>query len=501
MEKLIWTKTFKRFMSVAGSSVLVVGLNTLATLYITRMLSPHEYGQWLYFLSWFGLFRLLLGLGLGPKIIKDLSETRENASERNRRFWNMMMVRGFTIAGMLILVLVVTAILYMEGTPLWVLAYGQSSPPDVLRDPQGYGVMGIVVSAAVAGVLAVMADSTLSTTAGLHKVAAHNVVLVAQPLIYIGGIAVAHMGRGIIPTWPSVWSIVGLYSLSYILAFLIGVFAIWRTGLLRLNSTIIATLRAVLRQSPDVVLYPSSASGSIDARKHPQSRMHRQPLGFMGGMYGVAILTYAFSVVGTMWLGTRQRYGLTAAFGVPFNLVMLSGAIAQTAIVSTFYPSLCELLGRREQRPRVRLLSARTLVARFILCVLVVTVIGCLILALYSRPILRVIYSEKYVDAAKTLIWLSPMVVLVPVELLMVYTFAALGRLAGPLLSYGVQVIAVISGTLWVSVASSPGDIAKGLAVLYLFVKALGVIGLGMGLHRALSIASRSKVEAWKSVG
>jgi O-antigen/teichoic acid export membrane protein len=495
MEKLIWTKTLKRFMSVAGSSVLVVGLNTLATLYITRILSPHEYGQWLYFLSWFGLFRLLLGLGLGPKIIKDLSETRDNVSERNRRFWNMMMVRGFTIASMLILVLVVIAILRMEGTPLWVLAYGQSSPPDVLRNPQGYGVMGIVVSAAVAGVLAVMADSTLSTTAGLHKVAAHNVVLVAQPLIYIGGIAVTYVGRKVIPTWSSVWPIVGLYGLSYILAFLIGVVAVWRTGLLRLNSTVVATLGSMLARSPETALRPLSASGPMVAWKRSWPWKHLRSLGFVGGMYGVAILTYLFSVVGTMWLGTRQRYELTAAFGVPFNLVMLPGSLAQTAIVSTFYPSLCALLGQRSQRPRVRFLSARTLVTRFILCVVAVAVIGCFILALYSRPILRVIYSEKYVDAAEALVLLSPMVVLVPVELLMVYTFAALGRLAGPLLDYGIQVVAVILGTLWVGIAFLPGDIAKGLAVLYLVVKILGVVGLGLGLHRELSITSRSKVE------
>jgi O-antigen/teichoic acid export membrane protein len=474
MEKLIWIKTLKRFASVAASSVLVVGLNTLATLYITRLLSPDEYGQWLYFLSWFGLFRLLLGLGLGPKIIRDLSEVRDNVRELNRRFWNVMTVRAGTIASVLIVILIVTTILHIDivGTPLLnsvqALAYGRDPSPDTSRNPQHRNVLDIAAAAAVISILAVLADSTLSTTAGLHKVAAHNLVLVAQPLIYMGGIAVVFgFGDGTLLGGPSVGVVTGLYGLSYILAFLIGVVAVLRTGLLHLN--LMSTTTDALRSM----------------------RAFR----FVGGMYGVAILTYLFSVVGTMWLGTHQYYDLTAAFGVPFNLVMLPGSIAQTAIVSTFYPSLCELLGQRKQHHPMSVVSARTLLTRFIQGVVIVAVIGCLVLALYPRPILRIVYSEKYVDAARTLTLLSPMVILVPVELLMVYTYAALGQLARPLLGYGAQLGALILGGGLVGSAVLPGDMGKGLAVVYLVVKILGVVGLGIGLYREFSTVGKLRVQ------
>ncbi len=494
MEELIWIKTLKRFASVAASSILVVGLNTLATLYITRLLSPDEYGQWLYFLSWFGLFRLLLGLGLGPKIIKDLSEARDNVRELNRRFWNVMTVRGVTIASVLIVILIVTAILHMGivGTPLLssvqALAYGQDPPPGISRNPQHRNVLDIAVSAAVISVLAVLADSTLSTTAGLHKVAAHNLVLVAQPFIYMGGIVVVFgFGDGTLLGAPSVGVVAGLYGLSYVLAFLIGVVAVWRTGLLHLNLTAITPLLPASWRSIKDDLKPSDTLGPMRAFR------------FVGGMYGVAILTYLFSIVGTMWLGTHQYYDLTAAFGVPFNLVMLPGSIAQTAIVSTFYPSLCELLGQRKQPQPVSLSStlspARTLLIRFIQGVVIVAVIGCLVLALYPRPILRIVYSEKYVDAARTLTLLSPMVILVPVELLMVYTYAALGQLAGPLLGYSVQLGALILGGGLVGSAVLPGDMGRGLAVVYLVVKVLGVVGLGIGLQRGLSSGGKLKVQ------
>jgi O-antigen/teichoic acid export membrane protein len=477
MGKLLWLKTMRRFFSVAASSVLVVGLNMLATLYITRLLSPYEYGQWLYFLNWFGLFRLLLGLGLGPKIIKDLSGVRDNLRELNRRFWNVMTVRGFMIMGALIVILIT-----LFFSPPWFKVQGSSEYRGAV--PRIAGV------AAMVAVLAVLADSTLSTTAGLRQVTAHNLVLVAQPLIYIGGIAVVNFVRRYRYGWEdvwlwsrSVWGIAGLYGLSYILAFLIGVVLVWRTGLLCLK------------------LWPGSAGRSADtlgqtASLHVSGSLRPiRALRFAGAMYGVAILTYLFSVVGTMWLGTRQHYDLTAAFGVPFNLVMLPGSIAQTAIVSTFYPALCALLEQSEPRRSGQWVSARTLVLRFTQCVVGAAVIACLILALYPRPILRIIYSEKYINAAEILTLLSPMVVLVPVELLIVYTYAALGKLAKPLLGYGAQVAALlIIGSIGIDRAILPGDLERGLAVVYLIVKIFGVVGLGIGLYQEFSMVKRSQV-------
>jgi O-antigen/teichoic acid export membrane protein len=418
--------TTRHFMSVAAVGAVIVGLNVLAVLYLARELDLDEYGQVLYFLNWFGVLRLIMGLGLGTKISKDLSKARCSPSEMGSRFWTLLTLRGVTTA-VLSGVALVGGILFQ---------------------------MPIFSYAAVAGGLAVLADFMLSTLSGLRKVAALNVVMVIQPISYLTGISVWL----VLPPRHSPWSVMGIYALSHLVALALGIWLVWRSGI------------------PRPTRYDITWS------------YIRVSLHFAGLVYLLALMMYFYGIIATMFLGLRQMYEQVASFGVPLNLVMLPASIGNTAIISTFYPKMCELAGNDEHGKAVNLFE--TFFRRLSLATMWVS----LLLALYPREILSMIYSSKYASSATTLTLLAPMVFLVLTETLLVFSYVALGKPGHALLGYAIQSILLIFGIVLAGVGTTSTSVVEmRMAAAYVTATAIGTLVLWLVLRRHFAFVVLSR--------
>jgi O-antigen/teichoic acid export membrane protein len=204
---------------------------------------------------------------------------------------------------------------------------------------------------------------------------------------------------------------------------------------------------------------------------------------FVGLAYLVSVLMYVYNVAGALWLGLQQHYALVASFGVPANVAMLPAGIGHMAVVTTFYPKMCELFGLGKNNQAVRTLDA------FVRGLSLGALWTSVLLALYAREILTLIYSRKYASSAAPLQVLAPLVFLLLVQTLLVSTLTALNKPARALLAYAIQIV-VLAAVTWLLAAgaASPRAIELRLSAAYVASAVIGTLTLWVPLRRQLSL-------------
>lgn len=152
------------YSEIAWSTVAHIAttaLTILVGLLLARHYSIHEYGQLVYFLNLFGIFRMIAAFGLTSGIIIELSRCRVAGESVNQQFYSLFSIR-----------IIISAI----------LGGGAAIIGCVLADT-------ILIAAGVAAATALMSDFFVGALRGLDAIRQATIAQALQPAIYSLGAA------------------------------------------------------------------------------------------------------------------------------------------------------------------------------------------------------------------------------------------------------------------------------------------------------------------------
>jgi O-antigen/teichoic acid export membrane protein len=158
---------------VLSASMFGFFLNSLAALYIARVLSKTDYGRMTYFANLFPPMLLILGFGLSAKVIKEVAEFHASgrSAELSQRLYTLLGLRLITLAP-----------LPLVGGMGWLLT---EQIPYLL--------------VALAAMCAVLSDFMLGILRGSGKLITSAAILILQPTVYLAllGVGLAHDVNGV----------------------------------------------------------------------------------------------------------------------------------------------------------------------------------------------------------------------------------------------------------------------------------------------------------------
>lgn len=268
---------------ISAVNALVFPLAILTSIVLARLLPKGEYGQLVYFYAGAGLLRLLMNLGLGTLLSRDVAAAAEEAGRRNVIICSMTVVRLASILAALPLVLGVAAI----------------APIDLL------GPM------ALAAVCASLADFVFAIVAGLRRTLHIGWMSAFQPLAYLllaGGAVALHQASAAL--------LMQLYALSFL-------------GM--------AGLGALLSASGGLLTRP----GWRDI----QPGYIKGAVAYVAPSYIASLTTQVWSTLVVGAFGLTGQFERSAEFGIAFSMVTLAVAITGPTVLTVFFPQASYLFG------------------------------------------------------------------------------------------------------------------------------------------------------------
>jgi O-antigen/teichoic acid export membrane protein len=251
-------------------------LNTVVGLFLVRALLPPEFGIIAYFLRLFGLARFIGNVGLGAKIIEDVSTAQVNRDlwAINKTVYSLGIIR--TASVFVIVILSIFSFFFSQDSVyLW-----------------------LALIAPIASFL----DHTTAIAQGLRRRNLIMLTTVLQPLLYLVFLIAATLSSTLYPEL-----VYGGLTLSFLL-------------------TLIVCL-ITLKQN---ILFPQRQFISFGYLKQSMSKLV--------SLFALGLFSQLALSMSTIILGQLGQFEQAAYFNAGFNLVLIPINISSIVITSVFYP-------------------------------------------------------------------------------------------------------------------------------------------------------------------
>jgi len=378
-------------------NVLAVLISVATSLVLARMLPKAELGKLVYFYASFGLLRLLMNFGLGTAISRDVAASQASAAS-----WADVASHAD------------------EGPHL-----GSKNLPAIIYSTAALRVTSIVCAAALmswtsraiglpfwahvtlAAVMASMADFSFGIIAGLLSRWRVGVMTILQPVSYLGLI----VGLAAV-TQPTSEGVMGIYVASYAIMATVGILLVAATGLLRLPE-----------------------------RSDLQFAHVRQTTAFAFPVYLTGVASQAWSALATGTLGWLRLFAASAELGIAFSIATIPVAVSGPTILTMFFPRASCLSGQGHVDELGT--EIRAMLKWLVLGLIWVSVV----LFAFAEPIVTTFFGQAYAPAARYLVVMSPLALILGALPVFTLSLVAVGRpwraLAG-LIAQGVVLAATL---------------------------------------------------------
>jgi O-antigen/teichoic acid export membrane protein len=229
---------------------------------------------------------------------------------------------------------------------------------------------------------------------------------------------------------------------------------------------------------------------ALTPRPPPMERRHtRAPIvqlkatwRIAGYGYVMTFLHVGFYVVPMLLFGFAGRFAEAAAFSILISIVRLIPELAASVLQAVYFPRIRAVTSALEADRLFTLFSG------LILAALVGPVLG---LAVFAEPALHLVFAGRYDHVADFLRIASPLVLVLPIETLLVWTLLALNRGAAAMVAQLARLLIVALATVVFLVVGSSASL--GFMVLAL------VLSVGLSLIAQLVIYVRTRDAARRS--
>lgn len=278
---------------VSSTNIVVLTVNSVASLIVARSLPHEEYGEVAYYLSTFLLISLLAGLGLTDQATRIVAE-KKGRGDTDSLERSVAELFGLRVA---------SAFFVLVPIGAWTLLSGQRA----------------ILLCGFAAVLALFLDFCAGIFRGHQYYAELASTLLVQPLLYLA-LLLTHRPQ-------SSESVLGLLLASFGFA----------TGFV----LVVAKVRRLLPLAPSIK--------GIYRNKKPLF------LGSAGVFYVLALTQVAFGTLGTFVLGRMGLFAAAALLSIALTAIRLLNSLLPPAVVSVYYPRATALLrkGQKENAQRL----------------------------------------------------------------------------------------------------------------------------------------------------
>lgn len=286
-------------LATDSAYLLIAGLvgtvtSTVAGLILVRILLPSYYGMVAYFLRVFGLVRFLGTLGLGAKVIEDVSHYSALGDQHGlgKAVYSLGSIR-LAIGGILLLLLTFLSWVQDDATFLW---------------------------AGLAGLFASVGDYMNALLQGLRRRKAVAGLSLLQPALFLASVLLMSIMVNAVPTM-----IYAAFTFSFVTL---------------LAGSFLSLRRAAIPQP------------FRQAISRPYLRGALRPL---TNLVIFGLLNYLYLSLGSLILGSAKLFEENAFFSAAFGLVAIPTTLGFVVITAVFYPELVAMLAhdRREEASRL----------------------------------------------------------------------------------------------------------------------------------------------------
>ena len=290
---ILWSQSVMKHLTgiplvaIGFVNAIVVVVSLVTSLILVRSLPKENYGQLVFFYAGFGLLRLLMNLGLGLSVNRDISAAEQETARLQTIFYSMLLSRLGSI------------IIILTTIPLFMI---------IATRP----FLQYIVFAAVTASLADFFHAVIAGSRNTRHIAMMTGV---QPFSYALLIIVLMILRR---TAPEI--LMFYFGISFMLMLLLGVTLVVKSGLLHL---------------------PTRSDFSI--------QYMRQSIGFVIPVYGATLLSQVWTSAATGVLGWLGLFQASAEFGVVFNMISIPVSVSSPTLMTTFLPQISHLYSTGKQ--------------------------------------------------------------------------------------------------------------------------------------------------------
>lgn len=161
--------------------------------------------------------------------------------------------------------------------------------------------------------------------------------------------------------------------------------------------------------------------------------------------FTIVILQYAFSISSIFILGSSGLYKQSAQLGVLLSLITLPVGLIQVPIASVFQPRFVKVnLGRSPS-------ESGKFLSNFSIFIFRITIIGTLLCFAYPTTIIYILYGNQYISSSPSLTALSPLMVILCLQYILITSMLALQRPQLAILPLVIQLALNIIFIYWIS--------------------------------------------------
>lgn len=195
-------------------------------------------------------------------------------------------------------------------------------------------------------------------------------------------------------------------------------------------------------------------------------------------LYLVALLQLAYSTIGTLMLGALGRYEGTGVLSVSLTITRMLPLMLGPTISSIYYPQLRISLAKQAHTQAAQAFDM------FFATTLLIGIGGAALLAVFPDTAVQTLYTTKYIAAVPVVRLLTPLCVLLVIDMLLTWTLIAHNHAlqAIKVLLGRVAMLAVCSG---VATTLTPNHAVHGIAASYLIASGVGVVWLWTAARRS----------------
>lgn len=275
-------------LTIGGVNALIFPIAIITSVITARVLPKAEYGQLVYFFSGVGLFRLLVNLGFGMVISRDVAASWFDRQKLNQVVYSATVVRMLSIIAIVPILVIIK--LYFSMALLEYMTGG--------------------------AICAALADFIFAIIAGSRLTWHISLMTAIQPVIYL------LLGLGIIGLNQATSQTMMLaYILSFVAMMLVGLFLALGTKKFH---------------------WPT--------RNDVQITYIKGAIGMALPSYLASLSSQAWSTLVAGAFGSTGQFERSAEFGIAFSIVTLSIAISGPTIITSFFPQMSYLHSAGQQQ-------------------------------------------------------------------------------------------------------------------------------------------------------